>query len=91
MVFCVGSRSKGQGKDKVRLTEVFNEGRWQVMPPEDRLKLCKADAQVWIALYNLITDPKCRGKYRYDDFRRETVTRLQVCSVKSDTDGVCMG
>jgi len=70
-------RSKGQGKDKVRLTEVFNEGRWQVMPPEDRLKLCKADAQVWIALYNLITDPKCRGKYRYDDFRRETVTRLQ--------------
>ena len=60
---------RGTGKEKVRFTEAFNEGRWQTLPPEDRLKLSKTDAQIWISLHNLVTDPKCRGKYRYDDFR----------------------
>ena len=69
---------KGTGKEKVRFTEVFHDGRWATMPPEERLKLCKTDAQIWIALHNLVTDPKCRAKYRYDDFRRETVSKLQV-------------
>jgi len=69
-------RTRGTGKDKVRSTELFNDGKWAELPPEERLRLSKADAQIWIALHNLVTDPKCRARYRYDDFRRETVTRL---------------
>jgi hypothetical protein len=42
----VRRRVKGAGKDKQRFMEVFNEGRWIMMPPEERLKLGKADAQV---------------------------------------------
>ena len=42
----VRRRVKGEGKAKQRLLEVFNEGRWGAVPPEERLKLSKADAQV---------------------------------------------
>lgn len=76
MTRCLDRRTRGTGKDKVRSTELFNDGKWTDVPPEERLKLSKADAQIWIALHNLVTDPKCRARYRYDDFRRETVTRL---------------
>ena len=76
IIIIFGRRTRGAGKEKVRSTEVHNDGKWVEVPPEERLKLCKADAQIWIALHNLVTDPKCRARYRYDDFRRETVTRL---------------
>lgn len=33
--------------------------------------------QVWLALNNLIVDPRCRARYTYDDFRREVVLKLK--------------
>ncbi|GBG61442.1 hypothetical protein CBR_g21787 [Chara braunii] len=61
--------------DKV-VGEKFADGRWIPIPPDEKLKLTKLDAQVWLALYNLMVEPKCRAKYRYDDFRKETVQKV---------------
>jgi len=40
--------------------ERFTEGRWQVVAPADRLKVSQPDAQVWLALHNLLLEPSCR-------------------------------
>lgn len=73
----VRRRKKGTGKDRKNTMEVWDNGVWSPLPPEERLKVAKADAQVWLALNNLIVDPRCRAKYNYDDYRREQVGRLQ--------------
>eukprot|EP00877_Chromochloris_zofingiensis_P004789 jgi/Chrzof1/14310/Cz08g32160.t1 len=57
--------------------ERFTAGVWQAMPAADRLKLCQPDAQVWLALNNLLVDPKCRAKYEPDDYRRENLLKLK--------------
>lgn len=41
-------------------TERFADGRWSAVPPADRLKLGQLDAQVWLALHNLLLEPACR-------------------------------
>jgi hypothetical protein len=33
--------------------------------------------QAWLALNNLVVEPRCRAKYHYDDFRRETVLKVR--------------
>lgn len=33
--------------------------------------------QVWLALNNMVVDPKCRAKYRMDSYRKESVMRLK--------------
>lgn len=43
--------------------EVFENNRWAVVPKAEYGKLPKAEAQVWIALFNLFMDPECRKKY----------------------------
>lgn len=50
-------------------TEKFIDGRWQVVPPVDRLKVTQLDGQVWLALVNLLVEPACRAKYDPDDYR----------------------
>lgn len=42
---------------------------WQAVPAADRLRLGQYDAQVWLALNNLLVEPTCRAKYDLDEFR----------------------
>lgn len=51
--------------------------RWVVVPPADRFKLQSLDAQVWLALNGLLTEPACRAKYRWDQWRRERLGSLK--------------
>lgn len=32
---------------------------------------------MWLALNNMVVDPKCRAKYRMDSYRKESVMRLK--------------
>ncbi|CAM6014181.1 unnamed protein product [Sphagnum balticum] len=57
--------------------EKYVEGKWTQVQPQDRFKLNKPDAQLWLALYNLIVDTRCRIKYTYDSFRRDQVLKLR--------------
>jgi hypothetical protein len=65
---------KSSGKT---MSEAFQDGRWSVVPREDRMQLTKCDGQAWLALTNLVCDPKCRARYRYDDARKRSMERLK--------------
>ncbi|EFJ40689.1 hypothetical protein VOLCADRAFT_31395, partial [Volvox carteri f. nagariensis] len=51
--------------------------RWVVVPPADRLKITQTDGQVWLAVTNLLVEPRCRAKYGMDEFRRERILGLK--------------
>ncbi|EIE27455.1 hypothetical protein COCSUDRAFT_55461 [Coccomyxa subellipsoidea C-169] len=43
-------------------SQTYQNGQWQVISPEGSLKLTQHEAQVWLALNNLLVDPGCREK-----------------------------
>jgi hypothetical protein len=55
----------------------FEDGQWKRLQKEETLLLGRVEAQVWIALYNLLVDPECRKKYEYNQYRQETVGKLR--------------
>ncbi|KIZ06797.1 hypothetical protein MNEG_1153 [Monoraphidium neglectum] len=57
--------------------ERYIQGYWQVVEPADRLQLALPDAQVWLALHNLLLEPACRAKYDPDEYRREALQKLR--------------
>lgn len=57
--------------------EKFSDGKWSEVPRADRMRLTKSEAQVWIALYNLIMDPECRRKYTYNTHNRNELLKLR--------------
>ncbi|KAF6262535.1 hypothetical protein COO60DRAFT_1675619 [Scenedesmus sp. NREL 46B-D3] len=65
-------RSRKGGK-----MEKFIDGRWQVVPPADRMKITQLDGQVWLSLVNLLVEPACRAKYDPDRYRRGCLVKLQ--------------
>jgi hypothetical protein len=49
--------------------ERYVGAKWQAVPASERLRLGQHDAQVWLALNNLLVDPTARAKYDLDEFR----------------------
>ena len=47
------------------------------MQGDERVRVCKHDAQVWLALNNLIVDPECRKRYRWDAFSIDAASKLK--------------
>jgi hypothetical protein len=70
-------RKRKDTKSGSVVSEAFQDGRWQVVPREDRMQLTKCDGQTWLALTNLVCDPKCRARYRYTDSRKRSMERLK--------------
>lgn len=58
--------------------EKFSEARWSTVEGGEQLRLTKLEAQLWIALYNLIMTPLCRQKYRIDAFRKTQILRVSI-------------
>jgi len=56
--------------------QVFSDGRWADQPAEEARRLTKMDAQVWLALNNLLLSPECRTKYEWNEHRKGGVMRL---------------
>jgi predicted Zn-ribbon and HTH transcriptional regulator len=50
---------------------------WKEISKNDISKLCQVEAQIWIALYNLMVEPECRRKYAYTNHTREVILRLR--------------
>jgi len=50
---------------------------WKEINKNDISKLCQVEAQIWIALYNLMVEPECRRKYAYTNHTREVILRLR--------------
>jgi len=49
---------------------------WKEINKNDISKLCQVEAQIWIALYNLMVEPECRRKYSYTNHTREVILRV---------------
>ncbi|CAM6128225.1 unnamed protein product [Calypogeia fissa] len=56
--------------------EMYAKGKWTEVPVNDRFKMVEPDVQLWLAINNLLLDPKCRAKYVFNDFRRSQVLKL---------------
>eukprot|EP00898_Chlorokybus_atmophyticus_P008829 jgi/Chlat1/8948/Chrsp94S08253 len=70
-------RRRVRTSDSSTVFEAYGDHGWVTVPPEERLKLTKPEAQVWLSLNNLLVEPKCRAKYTYDDHRKDTVLKLR--------------
>ncbi|KAJ3411759.1 Zinc finger MYND domain-containing protein 10, partial [Chytridiales sp. JEL 0842] len=57
--------------------ERFDNSQWTVIDRQDLEQLGKVEAQVWIALYNLLLDPECTRKHNFDEKSLEIVLRLR--------------
>jgi len=56
--------------------QTFSDGRWSDQESNDSHRLTKMDAQVWLALNNLLLAPECRAKYVWDEYKKGGVMRL---------------
>ena len=63
---------KRQGKDLMR----YEERKWSVIPQEEYDRLSKVEAQIWIALYNLLVEPECRRKYEYSEYNQSIIMKV---------------
>ena len=43
-------------------TQRFIDNKWEEVTPDDALRLNKYQAQVWLAVYNLVMDNNMRAK-----------------------------
>ena len=59
----------------------YEDGQWRVIDPADRLKLCKTEGQVWLTLYQLLTDKDCQQKYEFNSHNKAVI--LKVYSMTS--------
>jgi hypothetical protein len=56
--------------------EIFESGKWNLVPKSEYGKLPKTEAQVWIAIFNLFMSPECNKKYEINDERKNTLLRV---------------
>lgn len=55
----------------------YEDGKWREIEQIDRLKVTKLEGQVWLTLYRLLLDEKCRTKYEFSSYRKQCLMKLQ--------------
>jgi len=55
----------------------FIDNKWEEVTSDDALRLNKYQAQVWLAIYNLVMDNSMRAKYDIDGHRKATLMMLR--------------
>jgi hypothetical protein len=63
-----------QGK-KHWTTQKFFDNKWHDVEPHNRLQLTRTEGQIWLALYNLMLDERCRRRYEYNTHRKNIIIR----------------
>lgn len=56
---------------------------WRPVPPADLLRLTKTEAQAWIALHFLLSDPECRRRWPLHSYRKATIMRVRRYLVRA--------
>jgi hypothetical protein len=54
-----------------------DEQKWVEVKPQDRFIIGKIEAQAWLALYQLLMQPRVIGMYDLTDFRKDQLLRLR--------------
>jgi zinc finger MYND domain-containing protein 10 len=55
----------------------FVDQKWTVVLPANLLKLTKLEGQIWLAVYNLLTDKACGEKYFFTSQRKDNLLRAR--------------
>jgi hypothetical protein len=63
---------------KEKKFQKFEDGRWKVVSKDDVFLLGKVEAQIWLSLYNLLIEPECQKKYKYNMHNHAVVLRVRV-------------
>eukprot|EP00873_Tetraselmis_striata_P028698 jgi/Tetstr1/448962/TSEL_036187.t1 len=58
-------------------TQKFVQNKWASVERAERMKLTPADAQVWLAINNLVVDPAFTEKYEFTQFRKDCLHSLR--------------
>merc|ERR1711988_1538150 len=57
--------------------KTFHEGKWEELKDCDFLRLNKYQAQVWLAIYNMVMEPAMRQKYDINSYRKNVLVDLR--------------
>jgi len=57
----------------------FDGGQWLPVGAAASHRLPKVEAQLWLALLSLSTDPAVRARYAFTDFRKVSAPRTPHC------------
>merc|ERR1719446_460372 len=57
--------------------KTFVEGQWEKQDEADYLRLNKYQAQVWLAIYNMVMEPAMRQKYDINSYRKNVLVDLR--------------
>ncbi|KAJ3302240.1 Zinc finger MYND domain-containing protein 10 [Kappamyces sp. JEL0829] len=68
------------------LFEQFDLGSWKKIAEEDLVIVTKIEAQVWLALMNLLLEPVARKTYQYSKKNHSIVLRLKDCITDQTVD-----
>ena len=66
----IRKNSKGQ-------TEKFEDMRWQVIKDDEKGKIPKIEAQIWLTIYNMFLSQDTNRKYEITTFRKNNLLRLR--------------
>jgi len=57
--------------------KTFVDGKWETLEDADFLRLNKYQAQVWLAIYNLVMETSMRQKYEINSYRKGVLVGLR--------------
>lgn len=57
--------------------EKFEDQKWVEIPTNETHKLCKTEAQIWLAIYNMFMCREANRKYEVTTFRKSNLLRLR--------------
>ncbi|PNF19693.1 Zinc finger MYND domain-containing protein 10 [Cryptotermes secundus] len=55
----------------------FEDCKWQEIKGEDNMKVTRAEAQTWLALRQLLLDPRCPAHYDINEYHKNQLLKLQ--------------
>ena len=55
----------------------FVQGHWARVPEAEARKMAKAEAQCWLAVYNLVITPSVRKRYQFNSYRKNIILRVR--------------
>ncbi len=70
-------RSSSKGAAAAVWEKLGPDFEWRAVPPKDLLLLTKHEAQVWLAIFHLLTSPQVRQRYHFNRFRKGQLLRLR--------------
>ncbi|QDZ22782.1 zinc finger MYND domain-containing protein [Chloropicon primus] len=63
--------------NRTRQIESYEDNAWKALKGDERLRVNKHAAQIWLALNNLVVDPECRKKYTWTNYSIEQASHLK--------------